>query len=85
MWGEPDLFDGSVLRVAGETLFAIGQNDCDRMVTRWDGDDWSDPTRIPLGASPPACGTPNQTAVVEDRLVMWDDTSAEAVSTDPAS
>jgi hypothetical protein len=83
--GDPGLFGGSVLRVVGDDLFAIGQDDCDRLVRRRHGDHWSEPTRISLGASPPACGNPNQTAVVDDGLVMWDDTSAGAVSYDPDS
>jgi hypothetical protein len=83
--GAPGLYDGGVLRVVRSTLFAIGHDDCDRLVRRLHGDQWSAPTRISLGASPPACGNPNQTAVVDDGLVIWDDTSAGTISYDPAS
>lgn len=83
--GEPGLFDGSVLRVVGSQLIAIGQDDCERLVTRWEGRSWSKPLRISLGAPAASCGKPNQTAVVGDVLIMWDDTSGETVSVDPAT
>ena len=83
--GEPGLFVGSVLRIVGSQLVAIGQADCERLVTRWEGGRWSEPLRISLGAPGPGCGKPNQTAVLDDVLIMWDDTGGEAVSVDPAS
>jgi hypothetical protein len=81
--GGPDLINGSVLRVVDSTLFAIGSAACERLITRWDGDTWSPPTRISLGASEPTCGVPNQTAVVDGTLILWDDTSGVVVSYDP--
>lgn len=82
--GEPGL-EGSVLRVLGSRLFAIGQDGCDRLITHWDGGDWIQPVRISLEASPPVCGNPSQTASVDGVLVMWDDTSGVVVSYDPSS
>ena len=83
--GDPDLLDGAVLRVIGTRVFAVGHDGCGRLVAQWGGDVWSEPVRIPLGRSEPVCGQPNQTAVVDDTLVMWDDSSAEVVSYSPAS
>jgi hypothetical protein len=82
--GEPGL-GGSVLRIVGSQLVAIGQDDCERLVTRWEGGRWSEPLRIALGAPGTSCGRPNQTAVLDDVLVMWDDTSGEVISVDPES
>lgn len=83
--GQPGLLGGSVLRVVDSSLFAIGQEDCDRLVTSWSDGRWTEPARISLEASPPACGHPNQTAVVDGDLIFWDDTSGAVVSFDPSS
>ncbi|HEX6301583.1 MAG TPA: hypothetical protein VF148_14055 [Acidimicrobiia bacterium] len=83
--GKPGLFDGSVLRIEGSKLIAIGQDGCERIVTRWKDEKWSEPFRISMGAPGPSCGKPNQTSVLDDVLVMWDDTSGEVVSVDPAT
>jgi hypothetical protein len=83
--GLPDLLGGSVLRVADSQLFAIGQDGCDRLVTSWNEERWTEPARIFLEATPPACGQPNQSAAVDGRFIFWDDTSGVVVSFDPSS
>lgn len=79
--GQPGL-DASVLRLADSGLVAIGEDDCDRLVSQWEGERWTRPTRTALSGPGPSCGRPNQTAVIDDLLVLWDDATGNVVSHD---
>lgn len=88
--GEPGILrgsvlKGSVLRMVESRLLAIGQDECDRLVSAWEGDGWSEAIRISLDATLPACGHPNQTGVANGTLILWDDTSGVVASFDPDS